>query len=169
MADTISTKSQIPVLYLTQAHLSYEPGVVFREPTSEEFEVMNNLEICYGAKGIMYFAYGGHHDLPVPSGQSPDYFRGLCNPYQNNGYTYYTPRYTNIYGQEKWNRVKKLNEKLKKSGPYIMSFDNANRKSYILRLAGDNLIAETFFNDVITYKPFGNTPTCVEDDPGSNP
>ena len=118
MADSISNKSQIPVIYLTQAHLSYEPAVVFREPTSEELEMMNGFEICYGGKGIVYFPYGGMNKLPVPSGEIPDYFRGLCSPVNptSGQINYYTPRYTNIYGEEKWNRIKQMNEKLKKMG-----------------------------------------------------
>ncbi|MBK8552225.1 MAG: hypothetical protein IPL53_14650 [Ignavibacteria bacterium] len=41
--------------------------------------------------------------------------------------------------------------------------------SYILRSEYSNLYSQTFFSDVITYKPFGSNPGCVEDNPGSNP
>jgi len=153
IVDTISRISQIPSIQLIQSHLSYEPAIRFREPTIQEQEVLVDLGICYGGRGIMYFTYGGVNKLPVPNGETPKYFRGFCNPLDTNTLlTYYTPRYVNVYGQQKWNSLKKLNAKLKKWGPYIMSFDNASRRSYILRLERNNLIDETFFNDVISYK-----------------
>jgi len=55
IVDTISRKSQVPSIQLVQSHLSYEPLVRFREPTIQEQEVLVDLGICYGGRGIMYF------------------------------------------------------------------------------------------------------------------
>ncbi|MBK8381067.1 MAG: hypothetical protein IPL16_04105 [Ignavibacteria bacterium] len=64
--------------------------------------------------------------------------------------------------------VKKINSTLNKWGTYLMSFDNENRKSYILRSEYSNLYSQTYFSEVITYKPFGGTPTCPEENPNSS-
>ena len=49
-----------------------------------------------------------------------------------------------------------------------MSFDNSNRKSCILRSEHNDLNSQTYFSDVITYKPFGGIPSCAEDNPNSS-
>ncbi|MBK8982575.1 MAG: hypothetical protein IPM38_09720 [Ignavibacteria bacterium] len=49
--------------------------------------------------------------------------------------------------------IKSQVQRLKTWEPYIMSFDNANRSTYILRLERSSLIEETFFNDVLSYEP----------------
>jgi len=63
------------------------------------------------------------------------------------------PRTSNAYHQNKWEMTKQIVQRMKKWEHYIMRFDNANRRSYILRLDRDNLISETFFADVLSFEP----------------
>jgi len=158
--DSISRyyTTDLNIVHLEQAHLIWRSSHKLKEPSNEEMSLMANLAITYGSKGIMYFAYNSDNQFTASY-----YQRGLTEPVT------LLPRTSSVYGQNKWFGVQKIDSTLKKWGPYIMSFDNENRKSYILRLERDDLISETFFTDVITYKPFGSAPPCVEDDPGSNP
>ena len=166
LGDAISKTKDIPFLYNGQSHLwYYAEGESHKEPTNEEMEMIANVSLTYGVRGLLYFFYGWW-DGGINNGDTclyPDCFgRGFVDPGN-------VPRDTNAYGQNKWEMIKNQVQRLKTWEPYIMSFDNANRKSYILRLERNDLISETFFNDVITYKPFGSAQACVEDDPGSNP
>ncbi len=150
MGDAISKARDIPFIYNGQSHLwYYAEGESHKEPTNEEMEMIANVSLTYGVRGLLYFFYGWWQGY-ISNGDTclyPDCFgRGFVDPG-------YLPRDTNAYGQNKWEMVKTQVQRMKKWEPYIMSFDNANRKSYILRLARDNLIAETFFSDVISYKP----------------
>ncbi len=103
---------------------------------------MVNLSITYGAKGIMYFAYNSERQFS----DTTFYERGLINVDMS-------PRTLNVYGQNKWAGVQHIDSILKKWSPNIMSFDNTNRASYILRNEINNLKDETYFNDVLSYKP----------------
>ncbi len=80
----------------------------------------------------MYFFYGWWDGPGVnqycPNGEC--YGRGFADPGNN-------PRDTNAYGQNKWVNTKSLVQRMKKWEPYIMSFDNANRKSYIYRIQSE--------------------------------
>ncbi len=159
MGDAISKAKDIPFLYNGQAHVWFKKGETHREPTNQEMDMLANVSLTYGVRGLIYFWYPSYGDS-TPG--DPFYGIGFANPGN-------IPRTSNAYGQNKWEMIKAQVQRLKTWEPYIMSFDNANRKSYILRLERDNLIAETFFSDVITYKPIGSAPPCEEDDPGSNP
>jgi len=137
---------------LQQAHLWFASGHKLKEPTYQEAEMMSDLAISYGAKGILYFAYNGDGDI---SGGSSFYMRGLTNP----GWGL---RYTNVYGQLKAQKYGEMNQKYNIWGPYIMSFDDENRKSYIYRLNNERnaLIQNTYFLTARTFKPGSGTPIC---------
>ncbi len=157
-ADEVSKISGVPFINLAQGHLVWAPQHKLKEPSNEELNLITNLAISYGAKGIMYFSYGSHGTFT-----DSNYQRGLTEP-QN-----FTPRTNSVYNQNKWHAIVKIDSNVKKWGPYIMSFDNTNRKTYILRLDYNDLYSQTFFSDIITYRPFGAAPNCNEDNPGSNP
>lgn len=64
-----------------------------------------------------------------------------------------TPRYYNVYGQKKWEKIRSIVYRMKSWSPYIMSFDNSNRHSYIYRLERTDMINSTYFTEILTYKP----------------
>lgn len=143
LGDEISKQADIPFVYMMQTHLWYEGAEVRREPTIEEMDLMSNISVSYGSRGIIFFEYGSN-PLNVPG----DYSFGLFN-------TLNEPREENIYGQPKWNKAKDIVKRLKNTwGPYLMSFDNCNRHSYIYRLQNerDALLSGPLFNDVLSYK-----------------
>ena len=50
----ISRIGNIPFIFMPQAHHWYYPWEINREPTNEELEVMANLAVSYGARGLMW-------------------------------------------------------------------------------------------------------------------
>jgi hypothetical protein len=66
-----------------------------------------------------------------------------------------TPRYYNVYGQNKWQKIIDMNERLKTLGQTLMSFDNTNRHSYIYRLADERiaLLDNTYFQLIQAFPP----------------
>ncbi|MBK6505029.1 MAG: hypothetical protein IPG02_05020 [Ignavibacteria bacterium] len=97
----------------------------------------------------MYFAWGSSNSTydtaRVDSTGPVICSRGLVN-------TDYTPRRLNVYGQNKWEAIMQINEKIKKWDSYLMRFDS-QRSSYIVRSEKNALSSETFFDDILTYKP----------------
>lgn len=87
--------SHLRLIHLHQTHLWYQPPThILKEPTNQEIELMGNLAISYGSKGIMYFTYSSDGNLG-----DNYYFRGLIEP----GELYnWEPRNENAYGQNKW-------------------------------------------------------------------
>ena len=150
MMDNISKNKGIDFYSLHQSYSWYLPLFKLKEPTNEESEMTANLAISYGSKGLMYFAYNGN---VTDNGYSSDYGHNGTDFFQA-GFldSNFSVRKYNAYGQNKWAYYKKYNEKIEKWSPYIMSFDT-NRKSYLVRLERDNLIGETFFTDILSYKP----------------
>ncbi|MBZ0201975.1 MAG: hypothetical protein K8I03_03055 [Ignavibacteria bacterium] len=136
--DTLSKMNNISYINMPQTHLWYTTGEeALREPTNEEMEMTTLLPVTYGAKGTLYFWYGGFGCLG-----SGNYARGLVNPVPCSTSNPFSgqqtpqpltlnPRLTNAYGQQKWDKIKSINQKLTAWGPTLMSFDNANRHSYI--------------------------------------
>lgn len=60
LANGISKIRNINWINMPQAHLWYEPNAeVRREPTNEELDLMTNMALSYGAKGLIYFFMGG--------------------------------------------------------------------------------------------------------------
>jgi len=128
-----------------------------KEPTNEELELTANLAITYGSKGFMYFAYNGvctgngyETDYTIDTSAKPPMFSaGFVDKNKNK-------RDINAYGQNKWDFFKKYNRLLEKWGPYLMSFDNNERRSYIYRKPEERsqmLSDGQFMNEVFTYKP----------------
>jgi len=149
LSDSVSRLGNVPFQFLHQAHLWMDKGHMLKEPTNEEMALTANLAISYGAKGLMYFAWGSSnstYDTARVDTTGPVVCsRGLVN-------TDYTPRRLNVYGQNKWEAIKQINEKIKKWDSYLMRFDS-QRSSYIVRSEKNALTSETFFDDILTYKP----------------
>ena len=152
--NALSKSLNIPFVAMLQAHQWYSGGEIDREPTNEELNMMTNMAVSYGAKGIIYWWY------PSVITNACDYTLGFTNP---NG----TPRALNVYGQLKWDTLKRINQRLEDWGPTLMSFDNRQTSSYIYRFSTErNLMYQnSYFYDIYTYKP-GTAPyPCVEDYP----
>ena len=103
----------------------------------------------------MYFAYNGVCEVNgytttyEPSGDPPAYSAGFVDKNKD-------IRDINAYGQNKWNLYKRYNRLLEKWGPYIMSFEDNERRSYIYRKPEERsqmLFDGQFMNEVFTYKP----------------
>jgi hypothetical protein len=137
-----------------QTHLYYTEGEKLREPTNEEIELMVNLSLSYGAKGIMYYEYHAFGKI----GYKPAYEVALAELDGDR----LKPRYVNDYGQEKWQKIKDINKKLKVWGPYLMSFNLDDTESYIFRNSNERnaLIQNTYFLTAKTFKPGSGTSTC---------
>ena len=145
LADSVTKLGNIPFIYLAQVHLNADyPIEAEREPTNEELDMLANIPITYGAKGITYFW--------MPSsdtqGFNPPYNRGILDP--GNSIRNY-----NVYQQTKykWLAIKDIGTRLKKWEPYIMSFDNTNRHSYIYYIDYSTVNATTIFSDIQTFMP----------------
>jgi hypothetical protein len=159
MYDYLSKQKDIPFINLSQAHLWYTSGEKRREPTNEELEMMTDLAITYGSRGNLYFWYGGFNDAA-----NHRYGYGLLD-----NESPVTPRYENAYGQEKWNKVKLLDSKLKTWGQYLMSFNNADRHSYIYRLESerDQMYRDnSYIHALRTFKPGEEQLDCSQDNLG---
>jgi len=147
----IAKLCDIPFIVMLQAHQFVSPFEVDREPTIEEQDLMTNLAVSYGAKGITYW-------------WMPSYFNNMCDHSLGlirNG----QPRGRNLYGQPKWDSLKSTIDRLEKWGPTLMSFDNQQTNSYIYRLERSNLISQTYFSDVVSYVRGTGLPPCQLDAP----
>ncbi|MBE2216944.1 MAG: hypothetical protein IAE90_01995 [Ignavibacteria bacterium] len=151
LASEISQKTGINWINIPQAHLWWKPPFeVRREPTNEELELMANLALSYGAKGLMYFYWNGFGNID----QGNFYGRGFCEDYSG------TPRYLNAYGEPKWNKLKEILQRVKKIGPEFMSFDNKYTRSYSYYIEEDRakLINNTFLKKITTHLTFKDKP-----------
>ncbi|MGA2668257.1 MAG: T9SS type A sorting domain-containing protein [Ignavibacteria bacterium] len=182
MSDYISKQRGIPYIHMLQAHvLDWGPGKLkSREPTNEEIKMMANVAVSYGAKGIMYFdylSYGCEAGTGV-------WGAGLVNvdpnfDCNNAFYLNYNvvPRHDNVYKQytlgmppsDKYGTIASMNEKLKKWGTYLMSFDNDNRHSYVYRLESERTqmsADQSYIHALRTYKPGNEQLDCSQDNMG---
>lgn len=145
LADGITKiDPDIRIINMHQSHFLYGDEGALKEPSNEEMDVMANLAISYGAKGILHYYYPSWGNL-----SSQNYDWGLTN------FPGIQPRITNVYGQPKWQKIIDMHERFKTWGPYLMSFDNTNRQSYIYRIQSERnaLIDETYFHQIQAFAP----------------
>ncbi|MDZ4711076.1 MAG: hypothetical protein SGI89_01980, partial [bacterium] len=87
-----------------------------REPFNEEIEAQAMISIAHGADGICWFIY---HSTPTnfySHASSEEYFiLGL----QNHDPPHFSHRHRNMYGQDKWNSVRKMNIKIEHWKPTL--------------------------------------------------
>ena len=161
LSDELSKLSPgLNLINLHQSHMWWFHNFnKLKEPSNEELDVMANIAVTYGAKGILYFHYGSEGEytsnLSFTRGLT-----GLLHPGDD-------PRTQNVYGQNKWQHIINMNTRLEKWGPTLMSFENYNRHSYIYRITEERnaMFQNEYFYDIYTYKP-GTAPfPCVEDFP----
>src|SRR5690606_30880530 len=125
----------------------------------EELAMTTNLALSYGAKGIIYFWYGGGDDCGDPL-----FGKGFIDDGSGPG----NPRYTNAYGQAKWDTLVKIHKRIRKWAPYLINFDYTLSKSYKFRIEEERnaLLSGTYIHDVITYSLATYEHSCM-DDPGA--
>ncbi|HAY35171.1 MAG TPA: hypothetical protein DCY06_13660, partial [Bacteroidetes bacterium] len=103
-----------------------------REPTNEEIHAETMVSIAHGAEGLCWFLYPSVKSL-YNSGTLKNYYQGVSAI--DNSFTTYvynfgltnllqddptlSPRYSNMYGQDKWNFVKKMNIKIEHWKPTL--------------------------------------------------
>jgi hypothetical protein len=159
LANGISKLADIPIIGVVQAHQwMVHCGEVDREPTNEELDLTTNLPVSYGAKGLIYELYDGYAG---PNGLL--YWYGLT---ETDGVK---PRYTNVYGQPKWEKFKSIVQRLKTWGPTLMSFDNTQTNSYIYRLESerDQMYRDnSYIHALRTFKPGNEQLDCSQDNLG---
>ncbi len=151
--DAVSKLRNIPLIAMVQAHQWINSGEVDREPTNEELEMMTNLAVSYGARGIMFWGFGSYY------GDDCNNMRGIMKSDM-------TPRDTNVYGQPKLQKFQEIVGKLKTWGPTLMSFNNADRHSYIYRLYDErySFLTNSYFNRIASFKDGNPLNSCVEGD-----
>lgn len=162
--NAVSKLSDKPFIAMLQAHQWVNENEVDREPTTEEQDLMTNLAVSYGAKGILYYWYGSNISYLNPD---CEYTFGLMD---TSSQLPQPPRYKNIYNQPKWERFKEMVKKLKKWGPTLISFDNVSTKSYIYRFDAErtDLLNNTYFNEVYSYYPQNSLPDAPNLDDVNN-
>ena len=155
LANDYSKTYGKPFINMPQAHLWRNHGIeVRREPTNEELSLTTNLALSYGAKGIVYFWYGG-----FKSCSDSLFTRGFCDSIN---YLEQYPRYSNAYYQNKWDTLISIHKRIRKWDSYFMSFNDANTNSYIYYKSSErnDLLTQTYFLFAKTFKPGSGTPIC---------
>ncbi|HQY53558.1 MAG TPA: hypothetical protein PLD63_14420, partial [Ignavibacteria bacterium] len=150
MGDAISKAKDIPFLYNGQSHLwYYSEDESHKEPTNEEIEMIANVSLTYGVRGLLYFFYGWSEG-PTPSNKNCQNDECFGRGFVDSGNI---PRTSNAYGQNKWEMIKSQVVRMKTWEPYIMSFDNVNRKTFIYRISEDRnqMGSSTFISELKTY------------------
>ncbi|HEY5124583.1 MAG TPA: hypothetical protein VIK14_12690, partial [Ignavibacteria bacterium] len=112
--------------YMLQVH-SDELGAAsnswaLREPTNEEIRVQSYIGLALGAKLIIDYSYCSCEFLV---NNEYYYSRGLTS--EGLISNEYQPRYVNYYGQQKWNSVVALNQKIKALGNYMYPVGELSR------------------------------------------
>ncbi len=163
ISDSLSRLANIPFIFMPQAHYWFIPVEIRREPTNEELKMMVNVALSYGARGLLYFMYTHKPDELDPPCKDE---KGIADNDDN-------LRTINNYGQDNPNKkqtILSIVERLtNKWGPYLLSFNNEDRHSYIYDYditERNNLVNNSYFNDIVTYKPGSIQTSCPGDNPG---
>ncbi|HEY5535270.1 MAG TPA: hypothetical protein VIL99_10100 [Ignavibacteria bacterium] len=151
-----SLKSGLNTFFSIQAYSEIHTDITngntgTRETTNEEINMMVNTALSYGSKGIIYYWWGGFGESANGSVDKEGFSISLANRLGNSASL--TPRYLNFFGQEKWKFIVQINNILKKLAPTLIKFSSGDTKSFIYRTERSDLITNTYFADVFTYKP----------------
>ena len=160
LCDAISKLADIPFIMMPQAHQWFLPGEVRREPTNEELNMMANVGVSYGVRGMIYFMYASWIDH-----NSCRYASGITLPNDT------ALKTINYYGESNPDKKQTfqgiVNRLSNKWGPYLMSFNNTDRHSYIYNDETERgqLVASSYISSVTAFKPGSGTPSCPVDNP----
>ena len=130
---------------MPQAHHWFTDIEVRREPTNEELNLMANLAVSYGVRGMQYFMFSSIPDVLNPCRIEI----GIANDNDPNGGLIAINNYgqTNPTKKETFQGI--VNRLSNKWSPYLLSFNNADRHSYIYDFASErsSLINNSYFYD----------------------
>jgi len=138
-----------------------------KEPTNEEIQVQAMVSLAHGADGLCWFIHQSHrwyYNNPYPNrnyiedNPASDYFVQIGMFNDNDG----QPRHNNMYDQDKWDYVSKMNDKLLKWKPTL---DNITWSSgWSVHSEGSN---HEFIENFVSIVPhLSGQNNCVTDGPG---
>lgn len=157
MSNAIYKWSGVPFINYLQCHLWWNRGAwhLLKEPSNEELAMTAYLTVSYGSRGILFYPYNSENTF-----NSNFYYRGIMD-YENG---IFTQRDSNVYNQNKYEKMKEINAKLKKWGPYLMKFDAQNVNSYIYRIdtARASLSNNSCFWQFVAFKPGSGLISCYD-------
>ncbi len=158
--NAISKSCNIPFIAMLQSHQWYQNGEIDREPTNEELNMMVNMAVSYGAKGIIYWWYPSFGNIT----DCNNYSFGFLDKFG-------IPRAQNVYGQPKWDTLKRINQRLKEWGPTLMSFDNTQTRSYIYRLDNERTacLQNEYFSSITSSYRGSEQVQCMDNPPNQIP
>jgi hypothetical protein len=146
--DYFMKNTDTKIIYAPQAHLWYARGHKLKEPSNEELEVETYIPLTYGAKGIMYFSFTSWGNICC---LDTAYARTIMD-------IDIQPRHNSEYHQDKYAKFIDISKKIHKWSPYLLKFNDANRKSYSFRqdTARTALYANSYFHHFFTLRPGGS-------------
>jgi hypothetical protein len=146
--DYFMKNTDTKIIYAPQAHLWYAPGHKLKEPSNEELEVETCIPLTYGAKGIMYFSFTSWGNICC---LDTAYARTIMD-------IDIQPRHNSEYHQDKYAKFMDISKKIHKWSPYLLKFNDADRKSYSFRqdTARTSLYANSYFHHFFTLRPGGS-------------
>jgi hypothetical protein len=162
MGDYASRQNNIPFVYMPQVHQWYYPEENLREPTNEELNLLANVSVAYGARGLMWWWFPSFE--PDNNGCIKKGI-GIMDEFPNNNRL----RRENVYHETryKWWTIDSIGIRMKKWEPYLMSFDNTNRHSYIYYIESErnelSNISNSYIHALRTFKPGYEQLDCTGD------
>jgi len=173
MADTLKRMVSIAFLknrdlyFVSQAH-AFKEGpypAANREPMNSEIGAMNCIGLCYGIKGLMPYAFNTVYSMTNENNETTfnlsigmlDSIINLTTPGQF--WEAKEKRIMNFYGENKWEGVKHLNEKIHIWGPLLANSNNTQGFSVNRDGPDQNFISDimSIFRD--PQSPYGFSPS----------
>ena len=173
MADTLKRMVSIAFLknldlhFVSQVH-AFKEGpypAANREPMNSEIGAMNCIGLCYGIKGLMPYAFNTVYSMTNENNETTfnlsigmvDSIINLTTPGQL--WEAKEKRIMNFYGENKWEGVKHLNEKIHIWGPLLANSNNTQGFSVNRDGPDQNFISDimSIFRD--PQSPYGFSPS----------
>ncbi|MBM4158563.1 MAG: T9SS type A sorting domain-containing protein, partial [Ignavibacteria bacterium] len=150
--NKIQKISDVPVINFIQTHMWNSIGHKLKEPSNEEIDLLVNLALSYNPYGNLLFGYNSNDD------SLRMYCRGVLDPDL-------TPRDSNIYNQNKFEKVKEVIQRLLKWSNYLKRFDLKRTNPYIYRIdtSRASFATNTYFSKINTYGPMQGNPDIIGD------
>jgi hypothetical protein len=167
IGSQISKNHNIPFIFMPLGDLWYLHTEVRREPTNEELDMMTNVAVSYGAKGLQWFWYNSLNGASPCLPLFDPYSRAMVKA-NGDKETY------NAYGQgpsngerNKWEVIRDISVRMKTWQTYLLNFDYAGTHSYTYNTASErnDLLNNSYFNDILTYAPEITNPNNPESTP----
>jgi len=165
MFKTICDNNSIPFhLVPNICAITYADVQNMREPMNSELSAQICIALCYGAKGVMPYAWDSYYAITANTAplfrSRREYQMGLADfDDLNPGYNTHK-REHNYYGQNKWDDMNTLYGRIKTWSPVLASSTNTSGVS--VSREGAN---HEFITDIISIDPYkeGQNSSCVND------